>query len=59
MFPKRLNENRVIIPETNGADLMLDEEIVQSVKRKEFHIWAVEDIDQIRNINWLKSRNKR
>lgn len=36
----------VIIPKQNVDDLMLDEEIVQSVKMKKFHIWAVEDIDQ-------------
>lgn len=36
----------VIIPKQNVVDLMLGEEIVQSVKMKKFHIWAVEDIDE-------------
>jgi len=36
----------VIIPESNVQDLMLRQEIVESVKKKKFHIYAVKTIDQ-------------
>jgi ATP-dependent Lon protease len=36
----------VIIPTLNLNDLMLDDEIVNAVKKKKFHIFAIENIDQ-------------
>lgn len=36
----------VIIPRQNVKNLMLDSEIVEAVKSKLFHIWAVEHIDE-------------
>ncbi len=36
----------VLIPEGNVGDLMLRQEIVDAVKKKKFHIYAVETIDQ-------------
>lgn len=39
-------EQGVIIPESNRKNLMLKEEIVAAVERKEFHIWSVKTIDE-------------
>ncbi|MGE5415590.1 MAG: Lon protease family protein [Acidobacteriota bacterium] len=36
----------VMIPQQNVANLMLDEEIVEKVKLGQFHIWAIETVDQ-------------
>ena len=36
----------VIIPKTNVTNLMLEQEVIDAVERDEFHIYAVEDIDQ-------------
>ncbi|MGI5880720.1 MAG: Lon protease family protein [Syntrophomonadaceae bacterium] len=36
----------VIIPRQNIINLMLDEEIVEAVRAKKFHIWTVEHIDE-------------
>ncbi len=36
----------VMIPKKNIDDLMLRNDIVEAVKKKKFHIWAVETIDQ-------------
>jgi predicted ATP-dependent protease len=36
----------VIIPEANGQHLMLKEEVVEAVRRGEFHIWAVRTVDE-------------
>lgn len=36
----------VIIPRKNVANLMLDEEIVDAVKRKLFNVWAIEHINE-------------
>jgi predicted ATP-dependent protease len=36
----------VIIPDTNVRHLMLDDEVVQAVRDRTFHIWAVSHIDQ-------------
>ena len=36
----------VIIPESNIKHLMLKEEVVELVKKKKFHIWAVSTIDE-------------
>ncbi len=36
----------VVIPEQNVADLMLDEEVVQAVAAKKFHIYPVRTIDE-------------
>lgn len=36
----------VIIPEQNVRNLMLKEEVVQSVQRGQFHIYAIKSIDQ-------------
>ena len=39
-------EQGVIIPVQNLSDLMLNEEVIESVKKKEFHIFAVEHINE-------------
>lgn len=39
-------EQGVIIPRTNVINLMLSAEVIASVKSEEFHIYAVDDIDQ-------------
>jgi len=36
----------VIIPEKNVSDLMLDEEVVEQVKRGKFHIYPVKNVDE-------------
>jgi predicted ATP-dependent protease len=36
----------VIIPESNVRDLMLRKDVIQAVKKKTFHVWAVKTIDQ-------------
>lgn len=36
----------VMIPRRNIGDLMLDQEVVDAVKRGEFHIWAIDHVDQ-------------
>jgi ATP-dependent Lon protease len=36
----------VVIPEQNVADLMLDEEVVQAVTAKKFHIYPVKTVDE-------------
>lgn len=39
-------EQGVIIPEQNKDNLMLKPEIIEAVKKKRFHIWAVKNIDE-------------
>ena len=36
----------VMIPRSNVDDLMLDQEVIDSVKKGEFHIWAVGHVDE-------------
>jgi len=36
----------VIIPEQNRKDLMLKEEVVEAVRKKKFHVYAVSTIDE-------------
>ena len=36
----------VIIPVSNQKNLMLRQEVVESVKKGKFHIWAVKNIDE-------------
>ncbi len=36
----------VIIPRRNVGDLMLDSEVIEAVKNNNFHIWAVDHVDQ-------------
>jgi len=36
----------VVIPVQNVVNLMLNEEIIESVKKGKFHIWAIKNIDQ-------------
>jgi lon-related putative ATP-dependent protease len=36
----------VMIPKANMGDLMLESEVLESVEKGEFHVWAVENIDQ-------------
>lgn len=44
---KGLNgEQGVIIPRRNIENLMLDEEIVEKVRKGQFHIWAIDNVDQ-------------
>ncbi len=54
-------EQGVIIPKRNVADLMLHPEVVEAVRRKTFHIWAVSSIeDGIEILTGVKAgkRNK-
>ena len=39
-------EQGVIIPTSNQINLMLSEEVVDAVKQKQFHIYAVDNVDQ-------------
>jgi predicted ATP-dependent protease len=39
-------EQGVLLPESNVADLMLDEEILQAVRQGRFHLWGVRSVDQ-------------
>jgi len=39
-------EQGVIVPAANVKNLMLDDEVVDAVRRGEFHIWAVRTIDE-------------
>lgn len=39
-------EQGVIIPRRNVENLMLDKEIVDSVRDGKFHIWAIDNVDQ-------------
>ncbi len=44
---RKLTGNQgVMIPEQNVGDLMLKDEIIQSVKNKEFHVYAIKTIDE-------------
>ena len=44
---KGINGNQgVIIPESNVQHLMLKDEVIEAVKKKKFHIWAVETVDE-------------
>ena len=36
----------VIIPRANVANLMLNAEVVEAVRQRQFHVWAVETVDQ-------------
>ncbi|WP_299012891.1 Lon protease family protein [uncultured Photobacterium sp.] len=40
-------EHGVIIPKTNIAHLMINENVRQAVERGQFHIWAVDHLDQV------------
>jgi predicted ATP-dependent protease len=39
-------EQGVLIPESNLKHLMLKDEVIESVKKGKFHIWAVKTIDE-------------
>lgn len=39
-------EQGVMIPEQNVRHLMLDHEVVEAVRKKQFHIWTVKNIDE-------------
>jgi predicted ATP-dependent protease len=39
-------EQGVIIPRANARDLMLRDEVVEAVRQGQFHIYAIDDIDQ-------------
>ncbi len=44
---KGLNGSQgVIIPESNIDNLMLDQEVVDSVKEGKFHVWAIKNIEE-------------
>lgn len=44
---KGLDGNQgVIIPQQNVTDLMIDEDIIEQVRNRNFHIWAIENINQ-------------
>ncbi len=52
-------EQGVIIPRANVNDLMLKQEIVDVVKRKKFHIYAIKNIDEgIEILTGLKAGRK-
>ncbi|MEO0095326.1 MAG: ATP-binding protein [candidate division WOR-3 bacterium] len=52
-------EQGVIIPKTNVNDLMLKQEIVDAVRRKKFHIYAIKNIDEgIAILTGLKAGKK-
>jgi predicted ATP-dependent protease len=36
----------VLIPASNVDDLMLDPAVVESVRKRKFHLWSIEHIDQ-------------
>lgn len=38
-------EQGVIIPKRNVADLMLHPEVVEAIRKKEFHVWSVSSIE--------------
>lgn len=40
----------IIIPEQNVVHLMLNEEVVEAVRKKRFHIWPVKHIDEVLEI---------
>ncbi|MDP4117096.1 MAG: AAA family ATPase [Bacteroidota bacterium] len=40
------NKQGVIIPIQNVKDLMLREDVIQSVKKKQFHIYAIEKVEE-------------
>jgi len=53
------NEQGVIIPRANVNDLMLKQEIVDAVKKKKFHIYAIKNIDEgIEILTGLKAGRK-
>src|SRR5262249_48767089 len=39
-------EQGVIIPEANTGELMLDDEVVEAVRKKRFHIYPVRTVDE-------------
>jgi predicted ATP-dependent protease len=39
-------EQGVLIPESNIQNLMLKEEVVEAVRNKQFHVYAVKNIDE-------------
>jgi predicted ATP-dependent protease len=39
-------EQGVLIPASNVTNLMLKEEVVDAVRENQFHVWAVDTIDQ-------------
>ncbi|WP_256382761.1 AAA family ATPase [Photobacterium toruni] len=36
----------VILPHTNLSSLCLNDEVIEAIKAKQFHIWAVNDVDE-------------
>jgi len=52
-------EQGVMIPETNKKHLMLKDEVIEAVKKKKFHIWAVSTIDEGIEILTEKKAGKR
>ncbi|GGD75600.1 Lon protease family protein [Lacimicrobium alkaliphilum] len=54
----------VVIPKSNQVNLMLEKEVIQSVKQGRFHIYAVETVDQAlavlmnRDVGVLSSRGR-
>jgi lon-related putative ATP-dependent protease len=52
-------EQGVIIPESNVKNLMLDEKVVEAVRKGEFHLWSVRTIDEgIEILTGLKAGQK-
>ncbi len=48
----------VIIPKANLDDLVLSDEVVEAVKKGEFHIWAVESVDEAIEVAMEKKAGK-
>ncbi|PSV34887.1 Lon protease family protein [Photobacterium sp. GB-210] len=36
----------VILPKTNLSNLCLNDEVIEAIKAKQFHIWAIENVDE-------------
>jgi predicted ATP-dependent protease len=44
-------EHGVIIPASNVVNLMLSDDVVAAVEAGQFHVWAIDNVDQ--GIEWL------
>jgi lon-related putative ATP-dependent protease len=40
----------VVIPKSNVQNLMLREDVIEAVKNSQFHVWAMENVDQVLQI---------
>ncbi len=50
----------VMIPQSNVQNLMLKDEVLESIKKKKFHVWSVATIDEgIEHLTGVKAGSKR